>query len=107
MGSSLSNAIRYGSDGRVIGLTLRHDEQHVYIDAWNKGKGIHELYKDRIFERLYTLEDSRNKLYQGSGLGLAITKRLVERLGGTISLVSKPYEKTTFTAQLNKMNYTR
>ncbi|WCN36319.1 sensor histidine kinase [Aneurinibacillus uraniidurans] len=103
----ISNAIRYGNDGRVIGLTLRHDEQHVYIDVWDKGKGIHELHKDRIFERMYTLEDSRNKLYQGSGLGLTITKRLVERLGGTISLVSKPYEKTTFTVQLNKMNYTR
>lgn len=103
----ISNAIRYGSDGRVIGLTLRHDEQYVYIDVWDKGKGIHELHKDRIFERMYTLEDSRNKLYQGSGLGLTITKRLVERLGGTISLISKLYEKTTFTVQLNKTNYTR
>ena len=52
------------------------------VDVWDKGKGINEYHLDKVFERMYTLEDSRNKLYQGSGLGLTITKRLVEKLGG-------------------------
>lgn len=101
----LSNAIQYGGDGKVLGLTLRRDEQFVYIDVWDKGKGISELHKDLVFERMYTLEDSRNKSYQGSGLGLTITKRLVEKMDGKIFLVSKPYEKTTFTVQLQRITY--
>jgi len=54
---------------------------------------------------MYTLEDSRNKLYQGSGLGLTITKRLVEAMDGEIHLFSKPYEKTIFTIVLTKMQF--
>ncbi|GEN87563.1 sensor histidine kinase [Oceanobacillus sojae] len=99
----ISNAITYGNDGGVVGLTLKQDDSFVYIEVWDKGKGIDEMNKESVFERLYTLEDSRNKLYQGSGLGLTITKRLVESMEGDISLSSKPYEKTVFTVKLKKL----
>lgn len=101
----ISNAIKYGAAGKSLGLSLKSDEDYVYIEIWDKGKGISERYKDRIFERMYTLEDSRNKQYQGSGLGLTITKRLVETLGGEIFLESKPYEKTAFNVKLKKITY--
>lgn len=101
----ISNALRYGSDGKLIGLHLRSTEDKVYIDVIDRGKGILEDDKDRVFERLYTMEDSRNKFYQGSGLGLTITKRLVEQLGGKISLESIPYHKTTFTVELKRVTY--
>ncbi|UZW67780.1 sensor histidine kinase [Priestia flexa] len=101
----ISNAIQYGSDGKMIGLRLRVDEKSVYIDVSDKGKGINEVHKDRVFERMYTLEDSRNTNYQGSGLGLTITKRLVEQMGGNISLDSKPYQKTTFTVGLKRIQF--
>ena len=90
----ISNAITYGDDGKTLGMTLRDDETNVYIDVWDTGKGIDESHIDKVFERMYTLEDSRNRLYQGSGLGLTITKRLVEAMDGKINLSSKPYEKT-------------
>jgi signal transduction histidine kinase len=99
----LSNAIHYGSDGKVVGITLRFNDEHVYIDIWDRGKGIGEQHQELIFERLYTLEDSRNRLYQGSGLGLTITKRLVEKMGGFIFLQSTPYEKTVFTIRFKKI----
>ncbi|WP_042460426.1 sensor histidine kinase [Neobacillus dielmonensis] len=105
MNNLISNAIQYGGEGKVIGLALRGDEHSVYIDVWDKGKGISELHKDLVFERMYTLEDSRNKSYQGSGLGLTITKRLVEKMEGEILLTSKPYEKTTFTIKLKRITY--
>ena len=101
----ISNAITYGDDGKTLGLTLRDDETSVYIDVWDKGKGIDESHIDKVFERMYTLEDSRNRLYQGSGLGLTITKRLVEAMDGEIHLSSKPYEKTIFTVVLKKMQF--
>ncbi|HFU4565826.1 TPA: HAMP domain-containing histidine kinase [Bacillus cereus] len=101
----ISNAITYGDDGKALGMTLRDDETSVYIDVWDKGKGIDESHIDKVFERMYTLEDSRNRLYQGSGLGLTITKRLVEVMDGKIHLSSKPYEKTIFTIVLTKMQF--
>ncbi|KGT42050.1 MULTISPECIES: HAMP domain-containing histidine kinase [Bacillus] len=101
----ISNAITYGDDGKALGMTLRDDETGVYIDVWDKGKGIDESHIDKVFERMYTLEDSRNRLYQGSGLGLTITKRLVEAMDGKIHLSSKTYEKTIFTIALTKIQF--
>lgn len=101
----ISNAISYGNEGKVLGIKLRHDEQWLYFEVWDRGKGIDEAYHNRVFERMYTLEDSRNKLYQGSGLGLTITKRLVQNMGGEITLYSRPYDKTVFTVKLKRLNY--
>ncbi|ATP40985.1 two-component sensor histidine kinase [Solibacillus sp. R5-41] len=101
----ISNAITYGDDGKTLGITLRSDEKYIYIDIWDKGKGISESHIDKVFERMYTLEDSRNRLYQGSGLGLTITKRLVEALDGEIHLFSRPYEKTIFTIMLKRIQF--
>ena len=101
----LSNAIAHGADGSVIGLAIRNDDVKIYIDVWDHGKGIDEHHLDSVFERMYTLEDSRNKSFQGSGLGLTITKRLVELLGGSIQLSSIPYEKTIFTVSLKRISY--
>lgn len=99
----ISNAIGHGGEGMAVGLTLRGDDKFVYVDVWDRGKGIDELHQDLVFERMYTLEDSRNKSYQGSGLGLTITKRLVEAQEGTIHIHSKPYEKTVFTVRLKRI----
>jgi len=105
MNNLISNAIKYGSDGKYIGLNLSYDDDFTYVEVWDKGKGIDEINVEKVFERMYTLEDSRNKLYQGSGLGLTITKRLVEKLGGEISLKSKPHERTSFTFKLKRITY--
>ncbi|MCB2288555.1 sensor histidine kinase [Clostridium sp. CS001] len=105
MDNLISNAIKYGSEGKCIGLNLTYDDNYSYVEIWDKGKGIDEMNTLKVFERMYTLEDSRNKLYQGSGLGLTITKRLIEKLGGEISLKSSPYERTSFTFKLKRINY--
>lgn len=101
----LSNAIQYGAAGKFIGMELFYDETSVAITVWDRGKGISETGQQRVFERLYTLEESRNKAFQGSGLGLTITKRLTEKMGGSISVQSKPYERTSFTITLKRMTY--
>ncbi|GIP31710.1 sensor histidine kinase KdpD [Paenibacillus sp. J2TS4] len=101
----ISNSIRYGSDGGVFGLTLREDGKYMAIDIWDKGKGISEVHQDRVFERLYTLDDARNPQFLGSGLGLSITKRLTESMKGSIHLSSKPYKKTVFTCVFKRITY--
>ena len=98
----ISNAVRYGSDGKYIGLALREDERYVYIDITDKGKGIEKAFARNVFDRLYTLEDSRNREIQGNGLGLTIAKNLAMQLGGDILLESEPHMKTTFTVKLKK-----
>jgi signal transduction histidine kinase len=101
----ISNAIRYGSDGNVLGLTLRTNDQYIAIEIWDQGKGIPETDQERVFERLYKLDDARHSSLQGSGLGLSITKRLVEEMRGTIYLKSVSHKKTIFTCEFKKMSY--
>ncbi|WP_139993018.1 sensor histidine kinase [Paenibacillus paridis] len=101
----LSNAIQHGGDGKVIGLTLRTEKEFALIEILDHGKGISEQHQDRVFERLYTLEDSRNPASPSSGLGLAITKRLARAIGGTVTLFSKPHEQTVFSIRLKRIQY--
>ncbi|WP_315370946.1 sensor histidine kinase [Paenibacillus xylanexedens] len=97
----ITNGMKYGAEGKVLGLSLDHSiGAPVTLQIWDQGKGIPESEHSRVFERMYTLEDSRNRLYQGSGLGLTITKRLVERMGGSIHLHSVPHQRTVFSVTL-------
>ncbi|MBD5455290.1 MAG: HAMP domain-containing histidine kinase [Lachnospiraceae bacterium] len=98
----ISNAVRYGSDGKYISLTLWENNGYAYIEITDKGKGIEKEFAENVFERLYTMEDSRNRQIQGNGLGLTIARNLTRQLGGDISLDSKPNVKTTFTVKLKK-----
>lgn len=78
----ISNVIRYGLDGRYLGLVLRSVKNDVYIDVIDKGKGIEKEFAGNVFERLFTMEDSRNRRIQGNGLGLTIAQTLAQQLGG-------------------------
>ena len=99
----ISNVIRYGADGKYLEILVRNEERNVYVEVTDKGKGIDKMFADRIFDRLFTMEDSRNRKIQGNGLGLTIAKNLAVCLGGDITLESIPYVKTTFTIQLKKI----
>lgn len=101
----ISNAIRYGSDGNYLGVRLWEDDSCAYIEIIDKGKGIEKEFAANVFERLYTMEDSRNRNMQGTGLGLTIAKNLAAQLGGDIFLDSEPGVKTVFTVKLKKIKY--
>lgn len=101
----ISNVVRYGSDGKYIGMFLRSGEKYIYIDVVDKGKGIERGFAQNVFERLFTMEDSRNREIQGNGLGLTIAQNLAHQLGGKITLESEPNVKTTFTVKLRKFSY--
>ena len=101
----ISNVVRYGADGKYMGMFLRSDEKYIYIDVIDKGKGIDKAFAQNVFERLFTMEDSRNREIQGNGLGLTIAQNLAHQLGGDITLDSEPNVKTTFTLKLRKFAY--
>ncbi|MCM3627776.1 HAMP domain-containing histidine kinase [Paenibacillus glycanilyticus] len=98
----LSNSLRYGADGGEIGITAREHTGKVWVEVWDRGKGIARQDLPHIFERLYTGEASRNASLRGTGLGLTIAKNLVERMGGHITAASTPNEKTVFSFNLMK-----
>ena len=75
----LSNVMRYGSDGKYLGIFVRQDESSVYIDVVDKGKGIEREFIPNVFDRLYTMEDSRNREIQGNGLGLTIARQRTKK----------------------------
>ena len=98
----ISNSLKYGYEGTSIGVSLYEEANVVWIEEWDNGKGINSLEKDKVFQRLYTIEDSRNKDYSGSGLGLTIVQTLVKKMNGDIFLESYPFKRTTFKFYLNK-----
>ena len=101
----ISNVIRYGADGKYLGISLRTDKNAVFIDVIDRGKGIDQNFAASVFDRLFTMEDSRNRNIQGNGLGLTISKNLALQLGGDIILDSTPNVKTIFSVKLKKMSY--
>lgn len=98
----ISNAVRYGSNGKYMGIFFRSDDKYVYVDVEDRGKGIDKAFAQNVFERLFTMEDSRNREIQGNGLGLTIAQNLAHQMGGEIILDSEPNMKTTFTVKLRK-----
>lgn len=101
----LSNAIRYGSDGNYVGVFLREENNFVYIDIVDAGKGIEKDFVNNVFDRLYTMEDSCNRKTQGNGLGLTIARKLARHMGGDILLESEPNIRTVFTVKLRSSIY--
>ena len=100
----ISNSLKYGYEGKVIGIDLKEDNKWVILSIWDKGKGIDKNELPYIFDRLYTGEKSRNRNFQGSGLGLSIVKNMVQHMNGIITAKSIPYEKTIFTVKIPNGN---
>lgn len=66
----------------------------VMISVADDGKGISKQDLPHVFERLYKCDTARSE--KGSGLGLSIVQQLVEKMGGSISVQSEPYQQTEF-----------
>ena len=98
----LSNAIRYGGDGKYLGFFLEEEKDFIRIDVVDKGKGIEKQFASNVFDRLYTMEDSRNRNIQGNGLGLTIARNLARQMGGDVVLDSQPGIRTVFAVRLRR-----
>lgn len=92
----ISNAIKaIGKDGEVD-VYLNADNESIALRVADNGVGIAEDKIERIFDRFYRIEDSRNTKENGHGLGLSITKNFVDALDGKISVDSQLNIGTTF-----------
>ena len=96
----LSNAVKFTATGEVVVTTrcLARDQVHATIEWSVSDTGI-GIAPDRIkdlFNDFAQADSSISRRFGGSGLGLSICKRLVEQMGGEISLVSAPGQGSTF-----------
>lgn len=98
----LDNACKYTDAQGGIEVCLYREKKYAVLTVSNTGEGIAPEHIDKIFDRFYRADDSRK--HTGSyGLGLPIAKSLVEQMGGTLSVCSVPYQKTTFTIKLTAL----
>lgn len=99
LGNLLSNAVRHATPGSTVQMRLQTQADHVVIALENTGDPIAAEHLERIFDRFYRVDPSRQHSTEGTGLGLAITRSIVLAHGGTIMATSRGVE-TTFTIEL-------
>lgn len=85
----LSNAVRYTPAGGIVTVSAERRAGSVLIAVTNTGDGIPPDDLDRVFERFYRVEKSRDRARGGAGIGLAIVKQLVEQSGGRVGAESR------------------
>ena len=80
----LTNAIKYAYKPGEIIIGLYINDNKAIVVFRNKGEHLPKEKTDKIFDRFYRVDESRNTNTGGSGLGLAISKNIVELHGGRI-----------------------
>ena len=95
----LSNAIKYNRPGGSVRLyVLRHAEA-LEFNVADSGYGLDEAQQGRLFNPFERLGAERGPV-AGTGLGLALSRQLAEAMGGTISVISRRGEGSTFSLRL-------
>lgn len=84
----LSNSIRYVDPGGKIWINVKRHSQDLVFSVIDNGIGIEPAHLNRIFDRLYRVDEARDRVSGGSGLGLAIARRASQSLGGRIEVES-------------------
>lgn len=97
----LNNAFKYSEPGTRIEVLAQLTEEELIISVKDEGQGILPEDLEKIFNRLYRVETSRNMKTGGHGLGLAIARELAHQLGGEITAESQYGLGSKFTFRLN------
>ncbi|HKQ50698.1 MAG TPA: ATP-binding protein [Phycisphaerae bacterium] len=91
----IDNSVKYVGPGGRIDLRCRGEGDRVYFVVQDNGCGIPPQDLERVFERFYQVDKSRDRTVGGTGLGLAIVKHAVHALGGEVSIASEVGRGTT------------
>ena len=86
----LDNSLKYTNPGGELHLGMTCHAESVTIDFQDSAPGVRGADRERLFERLFRVDSSRNRATGGAGLGLAICRNIVEAHQGKISAQSSP-----------------
>lgn len=96
----VENAIKYSSPGDSVRVRALRDAGDVSIVVQDTGRGIPARDLDRIFERFYRVDRSREATTGGTGIGLSIVRHVALNHGGEVSVESFEGDGSTFTLRL-------
>lgn len=97
----LSNAIKYNRTNGTVQVKLEETEIHLSVTIEDTGIGIESHNLEKVFNEFETLGNIAHHA-KGTGLGLPITKRMIEAMGGNISISSKFGEGSLFKFMIPK-----
>lgn len=95
MHNFISNALRYTARGGVL-IACRRRGRRLALEVWDTGIGIPSHQWDDIFQEFHQLGNPERDRRKGLGLGLAIVQRLVQAMGTTVELRSRPGRGSVF-----------
>ena len=99
----ISNSVKYMDKSKgVIDIRILDQVDSICIELEDNGKGIAQKDLQKIFERFYRTDASRNSAQGGSGIGLSIVKKIIEDHGGYIWATGKEGEGTCIHFVLRK-----
>lgn len=87
----VENAIKFSQENGAVVVALRKEGGQILFSVKDQGPGIPVKMQAKVFEPYYQISGQKTNA-QGMGLGLPIVKKVVEDLGGTIAVVSRPEE---------------
>ncbi len=80
------NAIKHTKSGNKVVINLKKEKNEIIFEVKNMGGPIPEEEREKIFERFYRIDKSRNRQEKRYGLGLAIAKSTIEKYNGKIEV---------------------
>ena len=92
----LANAARFSPADKPVSVSLGESDEGLVIKVIDRGEGIPEQFREKVFDRFYRVDNSRNNETGGSGLGLAIVKSIVEAHHGSIEIKETEGSGATF-----------
>ena len=92
----VSNASKYSPDSSEVIVTMRTDDEKVYVSVKDNGIGISEEDQKQLFTSFFRANNKETRSEAGTGLGLVIVKGIVEMHRGRIWLESEPGKGSTF-----------
>ncbi|MCL2223690.1 MAG: cell wall metabolism sensor histidine kinase WalK [Defluviitaleaceae bacterium] len=96
----VENGIKYTPRGGTVKVVVDSDHQSAFITIQDTGIGIPEDEQDKIFNRFYRVDKTRDRDTGGTGLGLAISRSTVLLHDGSIRITSKPDEGSVFVLRI-------